>query len=146
MMSRKTAMSVCALAAMAIGGLTAPAHALTRAEPISVRQASQEVTTADVLVHDGVVSGTVVNRSGATLRDVKVMIDHAWLWNNERHPGPNDPSRTDFYTLPQAIPPYGTQLFEYHMRAPGPHRTDGRFATMVKVISFTEVGTQQASR
>jgi hypothetical protein len=146
MMSHKVSMSMCALTAMTIGMLAAPAHAVTRAEPISARQASQEVMTADLLVHDGVVSGTVVNRSGDTLRDVKLMVDHAWLWKNERHPGTSDPSYAEFYTLPQAIPPHGTQPFEYHMTAPLPHRTDGRFETTVKVNGFTQVGTQQASR
>jgi hypothetical protein len=146
MMPRKASVSMCAVTAMTIGMLVAPAHALTRAEPISVRQASQEVTIGDVLVRDGVVSGTVVNRSGDTLRDVKLMVDHAWLWRTERHPGANDPSYAEFYTLPLAIPPHGTQPFEYHMTAPLPHRTDGRFATTVKVNGFTEVGTQQASR
>jgi hypothetical protein len=146
MMTRKASLSMCAVTAMATAMLAAPAHALGRAEPISVRQASQEVTTSDVLVHDGVVSGTVVNRSGDTLRDVKLMVDHAWLWKNERHPGTNDPSYAEFYTLPVAIPPHGTQPFEYRMTAPLPHRTDGRFATTVKVNGFTEVGAQHASR
>jgi hypothetical protein len=145
MMSRKPLVSMCAVTAMTIGMLATPAGALTRAAPISARQASQDVMATDVCMHDGTISGNVLNKSGDTLRDVKLMIDHAWLWKNEFHPGTNDPSRTDFYTLPQVIPAHGSVAFEYHTNPPLPHRTDGRFDTTVKVMDFTEVPAQQAS-
>ena len=140
MVSHKASMSLCAVAAMTIGMLAVPARALTMAEPVSARQASQEVTVGDVQMRNGAISGMVINKSGDTLRDVKLVIDHAWLWKNERHPGTNDPSRTDFYTVQQPIPPHGTVVFEYQPR-PLPNRTDGRFDTTVKVMDFTEVGS-----
>jgi hypothetical protein len=146
MMSRKASMSICAVTALTIGMLAGSARALTVEEPISARLASQEVITTDVRAHDGVISGMVVNKSGNTLRDVKLMIDHAWLWTNERRPGTDDPSRTDFYTMPQAIPPHGAVAFEYRTSPPLSDRTDGRFDTVVKVAGFTEIGPQQASR
>ena len=145
MVSRKASLLLCAVAAMTSGLLAVPARALTVEEPISARKASQEVTVDDVQMRNGAISGMVINKSGDTLRDVKLVIDHAWLWKNERHPGTNDPSRTDFYTVPQLIPPQGTVAFEYQPR-PLPNRTDGRFDTTVKVMDFTEVGSQHASR
>ncbi len=144
--SCKTSMSLCAAVAMAMGMLAVRARALPIKEAISPRQAWQEVMVTNVQVRDGLISGKVMNKSSDTLRDVKLMIDHAWLWKNERHPGADNPSRTDFYVVPQPIPPHGTVAFEYQLRPLLPHRTDGRFNTIVKVIDFTEVGSQHASR
>jgi hypothetical protein len=146
MLSRKTLTSVCALGALTMGMVAVPAHARTTEDVISAHKASQAVMVTDLQVRDGVISGKVVNKSSSTLRDVKLMVDHAWLWKNEWHPGANSPSRTDFYTLPQAIPPHGTVAFRDHINPPLPQRTDGRFETIVKVMDFTEVGTQQALR
>jgi hypothetical protein len=146
MKSHKASMSLCAVAAMTLGMLAVPARALSRQEPITAQQASRDVMTTNVRVHDGVISGTVVNRTGDTLRNVKLMIDHAWLWEHEFRPGEHSPSRTDFYIVPQAIPPHGSVAFEYHTTPPLPKRSDGHFETIVKVAAFTQAARQQALR
>ncbi len=142
---QKASIAMCAAAAMTLGMLAVPAHARTTEEAMSARQASSAVMVSDIHVHDGLVSGKVVNKSGESLHNVKLMIDHTWLWKNERHPGIHSPSRTDFYTLPQTIPPHGTVAFEYRPN-PLPQRTDGRFDTIVKVMEFEQVGMRQAAR
>ena len=76
MTAGKAPMSVCAVAALTIAALATRGRAATREDILTARQASQEVITTDVRTHDGVVSGTVVNKSDDSLRDVKLMIDH----------------------------------------------------------------------
>ena len=146
MVTRRRATAVCAIAAFTLASYGLARSASAAEEVISPQQAADTVTTTGIQVHGGVVSGRVVNHTDTTLRNVKVMVDHAWLWSNERHPGMNDPSRTDFYTVPQAIPPHGSMAFEYRATPPLPQRSDGHFDTVVKVDAFTQLGTQQASR
>jgi len=128
--------------ALLLGLMIAPRSAAAQQEQIvSAEQASQLVTVNSVRTDDdGTVSGTLVNRSNHTLRNVQLMIDHAWMWEDEIHPGSDSPGRTDFYTVGKSIPPNSNVNFEYRTSPPLPHRADGYFKTRVKVASFTEVG------
>ncbi len=85
------------------------------------------------------VTGVVSNAGRHPVRDVQMQITYVWLWNNERHPGSDNPGRTDIYTLPGEIPTGGSQTFTYRPATPLPHRTDGHFAPSVNVTGFTEV-------
>lgn len=105
-------------------------------------EARREVMVKDVRSHNGIVSGMVVNSSPVPIRDVKLLIDEAWLWRNERHPGISNPSRAEFYTLSGEIPPGGSRTFTYRAQ-PLPHRADGRYEVNVNVEQFTELGTGQ---
>jgi hypothetical protein len=114
-------------------GSPVPAAVLTHAE------ASQEIAIQDLSVRDGAVSGTVVNKSAATLHDVELRIKQVWLWKNERHPGADSPGRTLPFTLRQDIAPHASASFAFQT-PPLDQRSDGRFVTTVDVSSFTEVG------
>jgi hypothetical protein len=98
------------------------------------------VALRDVRVDGRVVTGTVVNLSHRGLRDVRLLIRHAWLWRDERNPGYDNPGRTDTYVVPGEIPAGGTYALNYVIEPPLPERTDGRFVTTVEIVGFTEVG------
>jgi hypothetical protein len=125
-----------------LGLLSAPSFAgSVAAEPILPQQAAKVAVATDVHTHDGVVTGKIVNESNDTIRSVKLMVDHAWMWKDEWKPGNNDPSRTDFYVVHKEIPPRGSATFEYKTSPPLPHRNDGHFETLVKVAGFTQIGS-----
>ncbi len=134
--------------ALAAGALFAPSPTIaaerqpaTAAEQlVSNDQIGQTIKVVDVSMQGGMVSGKLVNTSGDTLRDVKLIIDQSWLWNNERHPGSESPGRTDFYMVPE-IPPHGTVTLQYRSPVASVQRTDGRFTARVMVESFTQVGS-----
>ncbi|MCX8071232.1 MAG: hypothetical protein N3C12_02095 [Candidatus Binatia bacterium] len=98
------------------------------------------LTVRDVRVDGDVVRATLVNQSPRRLADVRLLIRHSWLWNNERNPGSDNPGRTDTYTIPDEIPAGGTYNLVYKIVPPLPRRHDGRFVTTVELIGFTEVG------
>ncbi|GBD26884.1 hypothetical protein HRbin30_02226 [bacterium HR30] len=98
------------------------------------------LTVRDVRVEGDTVRATLVNHAPRRLTDVRLLIRHSWLWNNERNPGSDNPGRTDTYTLPDEIPAGGTYSLVYKIVPPLPRRSDGRFVTTVEVIGFTEVG------
>ena len=98
------------------------------------------VTVKDVRANNGVVSGVVVNNSPHMVRDVKLLIRNAWLWNNERHPGAVSPGKTEFFTVRGDIPAGGSQPFTYRT-SPLPQRSDGRCTTSAEVVGFTQVGS-----
>ena len=100
---------------------------------------AQDVAIRDVRTSGGVVTGTVVNRSASTVRDVRLTIRRNWLWSDEFHPGTDDPSRADSITVPGPIPPGGQQDFTYRGASDLPDRPDGHFETDVAVASVVEV-------
>jgi hypothetical protein len=134
-------------ACLAIGGalslllLVAPSPIRAQGPSLaSGEQVAQTAIVRDVKVRDSTVSGVIVNKSPRVLRDVKLMIRHAWLWKNERHPGDDNPGRAEYYTVPGEVAAGGSLPFTYHLEQPLPERTDGHFVTSADVISFTEVG------
>jgi hypothetical protein len=113
---------------------------------VSGDDASRLVGLADVKVNDGTVSGVLVNKSPHPIREVELLIDHAWLWSDERHPGEDNPGRSEYYTVHGEIPPNGSVQFTYHPSPPLPHRTDGHFETTVQIVGLVEVGKWSIQR
>jgi hypothetical protein len=107
---------------------------------ISGDDPSRLVGLTEVKVNDGAVSGVLVNKSPQPIREVELLIDHAWLWSDERHPGVDNPSRSAYHTVHSEIPPGGTMQFTYQPSPPLPHRTDGHFETSVQIVGLVEVG------
>src|SRR5262245_6071195 len=114
----------------------APAVAL-----VSGEQAAQLVAIRDIKVSKkGEVSAKLVNNSSHPLRDVRVLIRHAWLWKNERKPGDNNPSRAVYHVEPDPIAPGSEHTFAYQPAPPLPARRDGHFVTTAEVIGYSQVG------
>ena len=94
----------------------------------------------------GEVSGELVNNSKQTLREVQLQILYSWRWNNEHHPGKNDPGTARYYVLNQEIPPGQTARFDYKPSPPLASREDGQFDISVKIVGFAQVFHQGAQR
>ncbi len=104
----------------------------------SKEEIGRVVTLENVSVQGGTVSGEVRNHSANTLRDVQLFIRHTWLWDNEFHPGSEDPGTSSIYTLPKEIPP-DTRLSFTSPSPQLPKVPGGHFVTSVFVTGFTEV-------
>jgi hypothetical protein len=104
-------------------------------------QAAQAVSVSSVNVNlkDGVVSGELINKSPRPIREVQLLIRYTWLWNNEMRPGQDELSDADFYTVEGEIPPGATRPFNYKRTRPLPSRPDGRYEVSVSVAGFTEI-------
>jgi hypothetical protein len=124
-----------------LGILSLPLHGATAAAGVvsSPEEAAQTIVIKDLTVHEGSVSGTVVNKSSATVRGVELLLRQDWQWNDERHPGTDSPGRTLPFTLRTDIAPNASAPFTFQT-PPLPQRSDGRFVTTMDVIGFTEVG------
>jgi len=90
----------------------------------------------------GSLIGLVQNSGSTTVRDVRLLIRHTWLWKNERHPGPpaDNPGRSAYYMVEGDIPPGGDLRFRYSPSPALPVRTDGSFATTAEIVGFVEAG------
>jgi hypothetical protein len=107
---------------------------------ITNRQLAQNLAVQNVVAQpNGSISGTIVNRAGLTVRDVKLMINYAWVWNNDFRPGEDSPGRTVYITAPAPIPPHGQGSFTYQPPAPLSSETDGHFVPTVHVVGFTQI-------
>jgi len=102
-------------------------------------EAARTVVINALSVQEGSVSGSVVNRSLATLRGVELSLRQVWLWSDERHPGTDSPGRTLPLTLKGDVAPNASAPFNFQIPAL-PQRSDGRFVSTMDVVSFSEVG------
>jgi hypothetical protein len=98
---------------------------------------SQSIVIRDLTARNGTVSGTIVNNSSKTIRDLELLVRQEWLWVDELHPGAESPGRTLPITLRRDIPPHARASFILQTPPLAP-RSDGRFVT--KVTRYSEVG------
>jgi len=109
-------------------------------ELISTRQLAQSVDVRDVAAEpNGAISATIVNRTGLTVREVKLMVNYAWIWANDLRPGEDSPGRTVYVTAPADIPPHGQGSFTYQPSPPLQSRGDGHFVPSVHIVGFTRM-------
>jgi len=109
------------------------------AAPVPSAEVAQTVVITDLTVRDDLVSGTVVNKSAASLREIRVLLRQAWQWKDEHHPGADSPGRTTPFTLALNVAPNASAPFT--VSPPRlPQRSDGRFVTTMEVVGFSEVG------
>ena len=102
-------------------------------------EVSRIVAIEKLAVKDDTVSGEIHNLSSNTVRDVQLYIRYIWLWDNEFHPGKNDPSTSFVYTVPQEIAPGGRVPFTFSPSPPLPKTSGGHFMTVATEAGFTEV-------
>ena len=122
-----------------LGILSLPLHGATATSVVPSSEAAQTIVINDLTVQEGSVSGTIVNKSSATLRDVALQLRQTWQWKDERHPGTDSPGRTLPFTLRGDVAPNASAPFTFQT-PPLPQRSDGRFVTTMDVTGFTEVG------
>lgn len=110
------------------------------ADLISNNQLARSLEARHVVSHpDGSISGTIVNHTDMTVRDVRLMIDYSWVWENDFKPGDENPGHTLYIIAPAAIPPHGEGSFTYRPTSPLPQESDGHFVTSVAVVGFTQM-------
>lgn len=122
-----------------LGGLALSSPGPCRAEVIVPPVEGQRaVVVTDLMVQEESVSGTVVNRSSATVRAVSLRLEQEWQWSDERHPGADSPARTLSFSLAGDVAPGSSAGFRFDTpRLPA--RTDGTFVSSMDVSGFTEV-------
>jgi hypothetical protein len=132
--------SVIILAAASLLPLVAIMPPAFAQELITNASLDQSVGLANVSVDpNGNVSGVILNRTDLTVRQVKLMINYAWVWRNDFKPGEDSPGRTVYVTAPADIPAHGQGSFSYQPSPPLPSRGDGRFAPSVHIVGYTRM-------
>lgn len=113
------------------------------AEPALDSGVPFEVVVVDVKSdQSGIVSATLVNRLSHSVRDVRLLIRHEWLWSDEMSPGPDvlNPGRASYHTVEGTIDAQGRKEFVYRPDPPLRGGASGSFRTKVEVVGFVEVG------
>lgn len=113
---------------------------IVSADVVAVGEINQKVVTLNnVAMHNGVISGEIVNRSNQEVRDVELLIRHTWQWSNEFQPGNGDPGMASYQIVDKVIRPGESVRFTFNDVPTSPPRSDGQFQTMVSVAGFTEI-------
>jgi hypothetical protein len=135
-----------AWASLALVPILAPGlGAFARAASIEIADddAMSAVKAAEVARRGDAVVGTLVNRGGDEVRDIRILIDMPFLWTNEVKPGDESPGRSVVTTIAGPIAPHGTIAFEFTPNPPLPVRNDGRFTDpQVRVLGYQFVATR----
>ena len=113
---------------------------------LSSQDASRALSFEKLDVNPAKISGMIANKTPHTIKDVQLMIQYHWLWNDERNPGHDSPGRTVIIPLngPQ-LEPGESQPFSYTPQFSLTSRDDGYFMPEVDVAAFTTVVQQQVS-
>lgn len=139
-LSPRMGRSTLGLAAAALG-LTMVAAYWSRADTVTItdddRNAPVQVTST---TFDGTnVSGTLINRGNDEVRDIRLLVDIAFLWNDETKPGDANPGRAVVFTVAGPLPAQGRLNFDLHPEPPLEDRTDGRYQPKARVIGYQTV-------
>jgi hypothetical protein len=127
-----------ALAALVLLASNLPAAGWAQ-QILSALAADEFVSIRGVSLDDrGAVTGTVENLTEHPLRDVRLRVQCAWHWKNERRPGTDDPSWGAVVAIPE-IPPRGEAAFRQEPPRPPPVRSDGEFHVEVTLAGLTVV-------
>lgn len=110
---------------------------------LSESQASKVLKFENLNVTPNRISGVIANASPHTVKDVQLLIQYHWLWNNERHPGQNPPGKAVTVNLDKELKPGDTMPFSYTPSPALPERNDGRFMPELDVGGFTMLIPQQ---
>lgn len=110
---------------------------------ISDGDVDHALTVSNVTRRGDVVVGILTNDSNAELRDIRLLIDVAFLWANEGKPGEESPGRSAIMTVAGPLAPHGTLAFEFTPNPPLPERTDGRYADpKVRVMGYQSIASR----
>src|SRR5262245_19868902 len=128
-----------ALVAMLVPGLARADEMVSEERVAPANRLATNVAIRDVRVAGDTVSGVVVNRSPNPVRDVRLVVSHDWLWDNEFHPGDDEYSRADHYIVRDEIPPGGEVPFTIRPTTPLTEGRGGHFMTSVAIASVAEI-------
>jgi hypothetical protein len=108
--------------------------------PSQLKETADQVLALEkIAIRDGEVSGELVNRSPHGVYGVELQVLYSWRWNNDFHPGRDDPGRAEYFKIEREISPGQRVPFVHKPSPPLPVRKDGTFDITIKVISFTKI-------
>ena len=125
--------------------LAAAQIAAARVEGTRVAQdeIASVVRVSDVDLVGDTVRARLDNLSNDRLENVRVIVGQSCRWKNERHPGPDDPSRADVLMVTDSIEPRSSIVITHTFSA-RPERADGWFQPSVEVVGLDRYGAEPA--
>ena len=109
------------------------------ATPLFAENADKVVSLRNLTTNVNEVSGEIVNNSKDPVRDVNLQILYSWRWNNEMHPGTNDPGQAFYQIVEPEIAPGQSTRFSFKPPTPMTTRRDGYYDIIVKVVGYSQV-------
>jgi hypothetical protein len=119
--------------------LIASVNAAVAQNIATIETADQKVEIRNLEIKENAIHGEVVNRSGHPLRNIELLVQHHWLWENEFKPGENPPGKSGFFTVEKELRPGETASFTVPLDAPPASGVAGSYVTEVTLSGFTEV-------
>ena len=104
------------------------------------------LTVQNVTMNGNRLLGEITNNSGQKLRDISLMLQHSWRWQDGRDPKIEVPIDAVLLKLKKDLLPGETAAFTHFVLLPENTRKDGQFVTDVSVAAFSIVPPEETSR
>jgi hypothetical protein len=124
----------------------ATVNPVSAATVLTSEEASKVIRFENLNITPSKVSGVIANKSPHTVKDVEILIQYHWLWENERNPGPESPGRAALIKLDRVLEPGQSVPFSYTPLPALPSRSDGRFMPEVDIAGFALIIPQQSAQ
>jgi hypothetical protein len=107
------------------------------ASVVSRGESARRVEVRDLAFDGTRLSGVLVNRTDEEVSNVRLLVSDRFLWADEMHPGPDDPSRGMAFIVAGPLAPRAAMPFSQPM-PPRPPRADGRFVLEISVMGLAQ--------
>src|SRR5688500_14869675 len=105
--------TLCLITAMGWGGVLSDDVSGRAQGVLNPQQAAKIVAIEDLRVSPTGVRGVVVNRTPHIIRDVEVVVQYHWLWDNEFKPGNDSPGQTVVHRIDGELQPGQSAPFNH---------------------------------
>jgi hypothetical protein len=129
--------TLAAVAAAALALCVDP-HDVSAETPATI-SADRWLDAEGVNVSGDTVWGNVANRSSHEVRDVKLRIVRAWLWRDEKNPGPINPGGSYDFTVAGPIAPGASVPFRFTLPSVDAPADLGSFQVSAEIVGYTEI-------
>jgi hypothetical protein len=112
---------------------------------VATTSANQEktLTLHNVTMSGNRLLGEITNNSDQKLRDISLMLQHSWRWQDGRDPKIEVPLKAVLFKLKKELLPGETATFTHPVPLPENTQKDGQFVTDVSVAAFSVVPSEQ---
>jgi hypothetical protein len=131
-------------AATFVAAITLASSAFAETVEIADQDRNSPIQVASATLEGNTVAGTLINRGSDEVRDIRLLVDIAFLWANETHPGEVSPGRAVVFTVAGPLPAQGTLNFNLHPDPPIEERPDGRYQPKVRVMGYQTITVGKA--
>jgi hypothetical protein len=114
--------------------------------PTNLQHPEPTLSISDLRANENRILGEITNNSENQARDISLMVQNTWRWNDGYNPKIETPINAVLFKLQKELSPGETATFSYVVPLPESDRSQGSFVIDVSIAGFKLVPPQESSR